>query len=138
MSTRLPLTEHFAALDDPRVERTKLHLLLSIVVIAICTVITGAKSWDDIEEFKLLIATPRAANFTGVTPANDCALVSGRSFIRVTGLWEQPREGPQHGDRSGDRGTTSTWTRFRLEILREQDSVLGDPSATPPASSGRP
>src|SRR5919206_5299458 len=51
MSPSLTLTEHFAALDDPRVERTKLHPLLSIVMIAICAVIAGAESWDDIEEF---------------------------------------------------------------------------------------
>lgn len=51
MLASLSLTEHFAALDDPRVERTKLHPLLSIVVIAICAVIAGAESWDDIAEF---------------------------------------------------------------------------------------
>jgi len=47
----LTLAEHFSALEDPRVERTKLHPLLSIVTIAICAVICGAESWDDIEEF---------------------------------------------------------------------------------------
>jgi predicted transposase YbfD/YdcC len=51
VSPSLSLTDHFAALDDPRVERTKLHPLLSIVVIAICAVISGAESWDDIEDF---------------------------------------------------------------------------------------
>jgi predicted transposase YbfD/YdcC len=51
MSTSLSLTEHFATLDDPRVERTRLHPLLSIVVIAICAVISGAESWDDIADF---------------------------------------------------------------------------------------
>jgi predicted transposase YbfD/YdcC len=51
MSSSLSLIEHFAALDDPRVERTKLHPLLSIVVIAICAVIAGAESWDDIADF---------------------------------------------------------------------------------------
>jgi predicted transposase YbfD/YdcC len=45
------LAEHFATLDDPRIERTKLHPLLSIVVIAICAVISGAESWDDIADF---------------------------------------------------------------------------------------
>jgi len=45
------LTEHFAALEDPRVERTKLHPLLSIIVIAWCAVIGGAESWDDIAEY---------------------------------------------------------------------------------------
>lgn len=47
----LTLSEHFASLEDPRVERTKLHPLLSIVTIALCAVISGAESWDDIEEF---------------------------------------------------------------------------------------
>lgn len=47
----LPLTQHFAELDDPRVERTKLHRLLDIVVIALCAVIAGAESWDDIALF---------------------------------------------------------------------------------------
>ena len=47
----LPLTRHFAQLDDPRVERTKLHRLLDIVVIALCAVIAGAESWDDIALF---------------------------------------------------------------------------------------
>ena len=50
-SSHLSLADHFATLDDPRVERTKLHPLLSIVVIAICAVVSGAESWDDIEQF---------------------------------------------------------------------------------------
>ncbi len=45
------LSEHFASLEDPRVERTKLHPLQSIVMIALCGVIAGAESWNDIEEF---------------------------------------------------------------------------------------
>lgn len=47
----LTLGEHFASLEDPRVERTKLHSLLSIVTIALCAVISGAETWDDIAEF---------------------------------------------------------------------------------------
>lgn len=45
------LIEHFAHLDDPRVERTRLHQLLDIVVITICAVMAGAASWDDIALF---------------------------------------------------------------------------------------
>jgi predicted transposase YbfD/YdcC len=45
------LSEHFVTLKDPRVERTKLHPLLSVVTIALCAVICGAESWDDIAEF---------------------------------------------------------------------------------------
>lgn len=47
----LTLAEHCASLDDPRVERTKLHPLLSILTIAVCAVICGAESWNDIAEF---------------------------------------------------------------------------------------
>src|SRR5512133_2632415 len=47
------LAEHFAALEDPRVERTRVHQLLDIVSIAVCAVIAGAESWNDVEEFGL-------------------------------------------------------------------------------------
>lgn len=47
----LPLTAHLGSLEDPRVDRTKLHPLLSIVTIAICAVISGADTWDEIAEF---------------------------------------------------------------------------------------
>ncbi|GAC1645113.1 MAG: ISAs1-like element ISEc1 family transposase [Chloroflexota bacterium] len=47
----LALQEHFASLPDPRVDRTKRHLLLDILVIAICAVICGADSWVEIEEW---------------------------------------------------------------------------------------
>ena len=33
---------HFADVDDPRIDRTKLHALLDIIVIAICAMISGA------------------------------------------------------------------------------------------------
>lgn len=45
------LSEHFARLPDPRVDRTKRHLLLDIVVIAVCAVICGADTWVDIEAY---------------------------------------------------------------------------------------
>ncbi len=45
------LLTHFATLDDPRVERTKLHPLVNILTIAICAVICGAESWDEIAAF---------------------------------------------------------------------------------------
>jgi predicted transposase YbfD/YdcC len=47
------LRDRFAAVDDPRVERTKEHLLLDIIVIAICAVICGADAWTEIEQFGL-------------------------------------------------------------------------------------
>ena len=43
--------EHFAGLKDPRVDRTKRHLLADIVTIAICAVICGADGWVAVELF---------------------------------------------------------------------------------------
>jgi predicted transposase YbfD/YdcC len=45
------LEQHFSDLTDPRVDRTKLHKLLDILVIAICAVIAGADNWEDVAAF---------------------------------------------------------------------------------------
>ena len=45
------IEEHFGNLQDPRIDRTKLHQLIDILVIAICAVICGADTWEDVEEF---------------------------------------------------------------------------------------
>lgn len=46
-----PLAQSFASLVDPRVERTRRHQLLDIVLIAICAVICGAEGWVEVEAF---------------------------------------------------------------------------------------
>ncbi len=45
------ILDHFADLDDPRVERTRRHKLVDIIAIAICATICGADSWVHIELF---------------------------------------------------------------------------------------
>ncbi len=47
----ITLQEHFAGLQDPRIERTKQHQLLAIITIALNAVICGADTWVDVEEF---------------------------------------------------------------------------------------
>ena len=47
----MSLAHHFAGLTDPRIDRPRRHELLDIVAIAICAVVAGADSWDDIEDF---------------------------------------------------------------------------------------
>ena len=42
----LSIAHHFADLTDPRIDRSQLHELLDIIIIAICA--AGADSWDDI------------------------------------------------------------------------------------------
>src|SRR6266568_3974497 len=41
----------FAQVEDPRMERTKLHRLRDIIILAICGVLWGADGWVEIEEF---------------------------------------------------------------------------------------
>ncbi|WP_414530935.1 ISAs1 family transposase [Nodularia chucula] len=43
--------EYFTQIKDPRVERTRYHLLTDIIGIAILAVIAGAQGWEDIEEY---------------------------------------------------------------------------------------
>ena len=43
--------DHFAALEDPRIDRQKRHQLLDLVVLSICAVLCGADGWVAIEEF---------------------------------------------------------------------------------------
>jgi len=45
------IARHFSRVKDPRIDRTKRHGLLEIIIIAICAVICGADSWVDIELF---------------------------------------------------------------------------------------
>ncbi len=47
----LSLVECFQDIEDPRVERTKQHLLVDILCLAVIAVIGGADGWEDIEEF---------------------------------------------------------------------------------------
>jgi predicted transposase YbfD/YdcC len=54
MSTRtatLSIVDHFASLPDPRVERTRQHDLIEIIVIAICAVIGNADTWEEVEAY---------------------------------------------------------------------------------------
>jgi predicted transposase YbfD/YdcC len=45
------LIDHLALLPDPRIDRTKRHLWLDIVVMAVCAVIGGAATWVDLAEY---------------------------------------------------------------------------------------
>src|SRR5215471_19862975 len=45
------IVTHFQTLEDPRLERTKKHLLLDILVIAVCTLLTGGGGFLDMEFF---------------------------------------------------------------------------------------
>lgn len=76
------ITRHFASLPDPRIDRTKEHLLLDIVTVALCAVLCGADSWVAVETFgrtkaawlRTFLALP------GGIPSHD---TFGRVFARL-------------------------------------------------------
>lgn len=49
--SKLSLIAHFKDLPDPRVDRTKDHDLIDILVIAICTLLCAGESFNDMEDF---------------------------------------------------------------------------------------
>ena len=48
---KLSLIEHFEVIKDPRVNRTKDHALIDVLVIAVCTLLCGGETFNDMEDF---------------------------------------------------------------------------------------
>ena len=46
---------YFSAMKDPRIDRTKVHSLEDIIVIAILSVLCGAETWDEMEVFGIMV-----------------------------------------------------------------------------------
>ena len=46
--------EHFATLTDPRCPYApnSRHLLMDILIIAVCAVLSGAEGWEDIRHYR--------------------------------------------------------------------------------------
>ena len=45
------IVEHFQTLEDPRIERTKQHHLLDMLIIALYTLLSGGEGFQDMEFF---------------------------------------------------------------------------------------
>ena len=73
---------HFDDLTDPRMDRTKCHLLIDMVVIALCAAICGAEGWADVERFgnKKKEWFARFLQLPGSIPSHD---TFGRVFARL-------------------------------------------------------
>ena len=75
------IEKHFGNIPEPRLERTRLYELMEILVIAICAVICGADSWEDIEDFGHAKET-----WLGTILALPNGIPSHDTFRRVFGL----------------------------------------------------
>jgi len=50
-STPVSLLHHFAKLEDPRSDHTRLHGLLDIIGLTLCAVVSGAECWTEVENY---------------------------------------------------------------------------------------
>jgi len=68
------LVEHFSPLQDTRIERNKLHILIDIIVLTVCAVASGADGWEAIEEFgqEKLKWLRRFVELKNGVPSHDC------------------------------------------------------------------
>jgi hypothetical protein len=68
------LLDHFASLEDPRVERNQRHALFNIVLLTVCAVVRGAPGWEAIEEFGHAKRDwlGKVGRFDNGVPSHDC------------------------------------------------------------------
>ena len=45
------MQSYFSEIKDPRVQRTRAHLLVDILIIGILSVIAGGRGWEDMETY---------------------------------------------------------------------------------------
>jgi predicted transposase YbfD/YdcC len=51
LKPKITIADHFAVIQDPRIDRTKRHKLIDIMTIAVCAVICGADGWVAVETY---------------------------------------------------------------------------------------
>lgn len=73
--------KYFSIVKDPRVDRTKKHHLIDVLVISVCGIICGCKNWVEIEEFGnyKIDLFKKSLQLSNGVPSHD-------TFARVFGL----------------------------------------------------
>ena len=84
----------FEDLTDPRIERTRVHDLFELVVVALCGTIAGADTWADIERFgnNRLAWLRTFLRLEGGVPSHDTfgrvfALLDPAELVACIGQW---------------------------------------------------
>src|SRR5262249_46211053 len=94
------IVKYFQTLEDPRIERTKKHQLLDLLVIAVCTLLTGgkgdSKTWNSLARASRhgsKRSSPCRMAFPRMIPLGGCLLVSIPSDFR-SAFCPGPRRSP--------------------------------------------
>lgn len=84
------LIDHFVGIEDPRVDRMKLHKLIDIIVIALCAMIAGCDTCDEFEIFGNSLSRriyPTPVSRTYPTPPHECDCLIYFSHSSVNCFW---------------------------------------------------
>lgn len=116
----MSLVEHFAKLEDPRIERKKLHSLTDIMVLSICAVVSGAEGWQGIVDFghEKLDWLRRFIPLKNGIPSHDCvayvfARLSPEGFRNCFVSWVEGVREKTEGEVIAIDGKTSRGSRAR-------------------------
>lgn len=108
------LLEHFSLLEDPRIERKKLHCLTDILVLSICAVSSGAEGWQGIVDFghEKLDWLRRFVPLKNGVPSHDCiayvfARISPEGFRSCFMAWAEGVREKTNGEVVAIDGKTS-------------------------------
>ncbi len=82
LSLKELFTPHFDKLTDPRINRTKRHELLNLIILAVCATLGGANGWVDIARFAKtkLVFFRQFLELPNGIPSHD---TFGRVFARL-------------------------------------------------------
>ena len=118
----MSLVEHFATLEDPRIERKKLHDLMDILVLTICATISGAEGWQGIVDFghEKLEWLRRFIPLKNGVPSHDCiayvfARLSPEGFRDCFISWAEGVREKTEGEVIAIDGKTSRGSRDRKQ-----------------------
>lgn len=116
----MSLIEHFALLEDPRIERKKLHCLIDIMVLSICAIASGAEGWQGIADFghEKLDWLRRFVPLENGVPSHDClayvfARISPEGFRSCFMAWVEGVREKTNGEVIAIDGKTSRGSKDR-------------------------
>ena len=124
------LTDHFASIRDPRVERNRLYPLMEIMLLVVCATLSGAEGWEAMEEFgkEKLDWLRTFAPFANGIPSHDriadvISRLNPKAFQSAFFSWTQAVAEATEGDIVAVDGKTSRGSRDRRRGLQAPHMV---------------
>jgi len=121
------IIEHFSDLEDPRIERKKLHSLQNIIAISVSAIICGAKTFEEIELFgneRMLWLTKYLSLPNGI-PSHDTfgrvfSLLDPKKFQELFISWVETIRLPKKGEVVAIDGKTA---RRSFDTKADQSAI---------------